>query len=328
MAIARKQIVHPEYCRYYHIIGRCVRRAFLCGLDRDTGRNYEHRRAWVIERLELLTRAFSIDVAGYSVMSNHYHLVVHLNPGANERWSEDEVFERWSRLYSPPQWVRDVRSGKAASDQAAAYASWIATRRNYLGDLSWYMKCLNEFIAKRANQEDRCTGSFWEGRFRSQALMNEKALLACLAYVDLNPIRAAQARTPEGSEYTSVRQRIRAALNRPPESKLPLLPFSDETDDPEAAQIPCSCGAYLELVEVTGRVHARGKRGIIPPSTAPLLERIGFDQQSWLKAVRSFEEKPIPALGSGAQVATLAKALRNTDRAWYAGYRGLAQLFS
>ena len=72
MAIARKQIVHPEQCQDYHIIGRCVRRAFLCGVDRDTGRNYEHRRAWVIERLETLTRAFSIDVAGYAIMSNHY----------------------------------------------------------------------------------------------------------------------------------------------------------------------------------------------------------------------------------------------------------------
>ncbi|MDX1571498.1 MAG: transposase, partial [Xanthomonadales bacterium] len=186
MAIARKQIVHPEHCRYYHIIGRCVRRAFLCGLDRTTGRDYEHRRTWIIERLETLSRAFSIDVAGYSIMTNHYHLVVHLNPGANELWSEDEVFERWSMLYSTPQWVQDVRSGNANDDQKATYAGWIKTRRDYLGDLSWFMKCLNEPIAKRANREDLCTGSFWEGRFKSQALINEKALLSCLAYVDLN----------------------------------------------------------------------------------------------------------------------------------------------
>ena len=62
------------------------------------------------------------------------------------------------------------------------------------------MKVLNENIAKQANKEDKCTGHFWESRYKSQALLDEQAVLSCMTYVDLNPIRAAMAPTPEQSD--------------------------------------------------------------------------------------------------------------------------------
>ncbi|MBS3805379.1 MAG: hypothetical protein KGY54_12580 [Oleiphilaceae bacterium] len=72
--------------------------------------------------------------------------------------------------------------------------SLVETYRKRLTSLSWFMKCLNESIAREANKEDDCTGHFWESRFKSQALLTKEALLSCMAYVDLSPVRARHGR--------------------------------------------------------------------------------------------------------------------------------------
>jgi hypothetical protein len=69
---------------------------------------------------------------------------------------------------------------------------------------------LNEFIARAANKEDKVKGRFWESRFKCQVLLDEAATVSCMVYVDLNPIRAGMAGTPEESDFTSIQERIRA----------------------------------------------------------------------------------------------------------------------
>lgn len=302
MPRARKHLICLSETPYYHITSRCVRRAFLCGVDRESGRSYEHRRSWLEDRIRVLSSVFSIQLCAYAVMSNHYHLVVRLNPPESDSWSDDEVLKRWTMLFRGPLLVQRHQSGDALSDaEAATLGDIAAVYRSRLGDLSWFMKCLNEPIARRANREDGCTGHFWEARFHSQPLRSEAALLTAMAYVDLNPIRAGIALTPEQSEYTSIKARIegdRAASTRGAlvarlleqdevtyfdVAVRPLMPFADEQEGRTLPVLPMYRREYLKLVDQTGRTAARGKCGRIDDSLSPILARLGLTSDDWLK---------------------------------------------
>ena len=148
-------------------------------------------------------------------MSNHYHVVLHVRPDLLNNWSDLEVVKRWHRLFKPTLFSQRFVDGEPLRE-----VEWLALRndikkwRARLTDISWFMRIVNERLARQANAEDKCTGRFWEGRFKSQALLDERALLSCMAYVDLNPIRATIARTPETSDHTSVKHRIDAIKNK------------------------------------------------------------------------------------------------------------------
>jgi putative transposase len=194
---------------YYHCISRCVRRAFLCGEDPLSGFNFEHRRQWIVDRIKLLCSVFAVDLCAYAIMSNHYHIVVRIDAEQLATWSDEEVAHRWMQIFSGPLLMRQyLTNANLTQTELKCIANLFTTWRERLGNLSWFMRCINEPIARMANAEDHCTGRFWEGRFKSQALLDERALLACMAYVDLNPIRAALAKTPEQSDYTSIQERI------------------------------------------------------------------------------------------------------------------------
>ncbi len=209
MPIARKAQVSLEATSYYHCISRCVRRAFLCGKDHFSGKNFEHRRQWIEDRLLELGSIFAIDIAAYAIMSNHYHVVLHIDREMADGWSNKEICTRWSELFSGNDLVKRYLKGEILSKaEEQLLQSQIDHWRERLSDISWFMRCLNEPVARQANREEGVTGRFWEGRFKSQALVDEKAIAACMAYVDLNPIRAKLAQTPETSAHTSIKQRI------------------------------------------------------------------------------------------------------------------------
>ena len=201
MPTPRRLQIDTGSTAYYHVVSRCVRRAFLCGPDRFSGTNFDHRKQWLVERMKFLCSFFTVDICAYACMSNHFHLVVRIDTARCRALTDEEVVGRYSRLF--PSAVRRLAHTTGA-DRAPLIESW----RQRLGDLSWYMRCLNEHIARRANREDDCTGRFWEGRFRSQALLDEGALLTCMSYVDLNPIRAKVANTLEESDLTSIAERL------------------------------------------------------------------------------------------------------------------------
>lgn len=299
----RKSQVSIEATPYYHCISRCVRRAFLCGMDQLTGRCFEHRRGWIETRLLALGQIFAVDIVAYAVMSNHIHLVVRLNKSSADQWSSVEVIERWHRIFSGTALSKRALRGEALSVfEQTILDLMVATWRKRLCDLSWFMRCLNEPIARQANIEDGATGRFWEGRFKSQALLDEAALAACMAYVDLNPVRAKIADTPETSDYTSVQQRIqclkKAIGENSPLQPSQLLPFVGNPRDPMPDGLPFKLEDYLELVDWSGRIIRKGKRGAIAANTPAILKRLGIGLENWERLNRQFVSKSALCFGN------------------------------
>lgn len=298
----RHRLVSLSDTPYYHCISRCVRRAYLCGIDISTGCSYEHRRMWIVNRLEQLSGIFALDMCAYAVMGNHYHIVVQIDAARCAGFSNREVAERWLQLFKTPSlvdcWLRGEHLNTA---ELFVVEGLIAHWRKRLCDLSWFMRCINEFIARRANEEDQCTGRFWEGRFKSQALLDERALLSCMAYVDLNPIRAGLAQTPETSGFTSIQQRITNPLDQF------LMPFS-ETGKP-GRTINFRFNDYLQLVDWAGRSIRGDKRGAIPQSLQPILHRLGIEQDPLVNYLARNHAQLTNALGPASLLRKMAANL-------------------
>ncbi|TPW17243.1 MAG: hypothetical protein FD130_733 [Halothiobacillaceae bacterium] len=311
MTKARSQLIDLQQTPYYHCICRCVRRAFLCGEDHLTGKNYEHRKEWVVERLALLAEVFAIDVASYAVMSNHYHIVLRVDRDKAKTWDDLTVANHWNKIYSWPLLVHRYFRGEGGDAERAEAQAIIETWRQRLFDISWFMRCLNEHLAHRANQEDQCTGRFWEGRYKSQALLDDAAVLTCMSYVDLNPIRAGIAKTPETSDHTSVQQRIQqlqAKTEQPrktepsiaePTSIVKLMPLVKTASDIHPNAIGYSLSDYLELVDWAGRSIRDDKCGAIDSRTPPILQGLGINADEFLKHVLTHHDKTTYPLATG-----------------------------
>ncbi len=314
MTQPRSTLVSLDDTPWYHVVSRCVRRAYLCGFDSHSGRNFEHRRGWIVERLRQLETVFAIDVAAYAVMSNHFHLVVRVDTERARSWDRDEVLRRWTQLFTGPELVQRYRAhpDSLCTAELTRVDVWAETYRERLMDLSWFMRVLNESVARQANVEDQVTGRFWEGRFKSQALLDEQAVLTAMAYVDLNPIRAKMAETPEGSAYTSVAERTAELSNKPdsaessPEDRAPLMPF--DATGRMATAIPFAFDDYLELVDATARVIRADKRGFIPGHTPRLLERLAIDPDQFIATTGQMLRQFGSAIGTPTHITDLCVA--------------------
>ncbi|MDW6094628.1 transposase [Vibrio rhizosphaerae] len=301
MTIARAQLVSLNTTAYYHCVSRCVRRAFLCGQDPLTGQSYEHRRHWVEQRILALAKVYCIGICAYAVMNNHYHLVVHINQEKAEQLSDQAVIERWAKEHLlPPQILRYLQ-GQASTADISICRKIIHLWRERLYSLSWFMKELNFSIARQANKEDQCGGHFWEGRFKSQALLDEKALLAAMAYTDLNPVRAGISPTPETSQYTSIKRRF-DSLAHCQSKPQGLLPFAGDTNLDKSDTIPFRLLDYLEWVDWVGRQMREGKTGYIDRHQPAILIRLSLGQKESLELCSRLKQKRCLWIGTSEQL--------------------------
>ncbi len=346
MTQARSQQIDLNATPFYHCYVRCVRRAYLCGEDHLTGENFDHRKQWIVSRLKFLSYIYAIDVCAYAVMSNHYHVVLHVDKARALSWSKREVAERWMQLYKGDllvnRWMQKPGSLDAASQSAVD--TIIECWRERLYSLEWFMRGVNETIARMANEEDQCSGRFWEGRYKSQALLDEAALLSCMAYVDLNPVRAAMADDLASSDFTSIQQRIHefsakqnivkktrvneASKRQKQQQKLEadleldelpkatLMNFHGSLHKNVHQALPFSLVDYFELVDATGRQIRKNKRGFIASKTPKILQELGLDPDKWIEHIQHFGRTYSECVGS---VESLKEFSLRKNKKWSKG---------
>jgi REP element-mobilizing transposase RayT len=331
MPQARYRLIDTATTPYYHCMSRCVRRAFLCGKDKFTNRNFDHRKGWILDRVKHLSSLFAVDVCAYAIMSNHFHLVLHIDTQRAAEWTLDEVLQRWLTLYKGPPLAQRYQAGENLTEQEhQALSLLVEVWRSRLVSLSWFMGCLNENIARMANAEDECTGRFWEGRFKSQALLDEAALISCMTYVDLNPIRGGMCDSLESSDFTSIQERLLSfAANQSKRSSAKtepwLRPLSKEGNSGSEASLPMEVTNYFALVDWTGRAVRDDKRGAIPSHIQPVLQRLGVNEHNWVINTQHFGSRFQRALGRINRIRQLAG---RTDQKWIHGLTRVAEFYS
>ena len=347
MTTARARLINVEVTRWYHCISRCVRRAFLLAEDGGNESPFD-RKAWIDARLKELDAIFAISVGGFSVLDNHFHLLLRVDTLIAKGWSAEEVACRWFRLCPPRGKDRlplPVEKREALLAERTMDATWIETIRDRLTSISWFMKYLKEPLSRIINRIEKCSGTFFEGRFKSIAILDTESLLAMAAYIDLNPVAAGIALTPEESPHTSVMTRVEHVksldriedlaksqqvgvqaikASRMLEEDLWLIPIEDRRgmDSVREGMIQgCTLGNYLALVEYTGRLIRHGK-ATISSDLEDIFVRLGSSAQAWQKRmVRMSGSKLI-----GRFIASTREALRTAAK--LCGVRHLANLSS
>ena len=181
------------------------------------------------------------------------------------------------------------------------------------------------YLARKANAEDKCTGHFWEGRFKSQALLNEQAIIACMSYVDLNPMRADICDSLEDSEYTSIKQRIDETQSEPAKSTIPPIKLAEFIGGSQTKEgISFSLPDYLELTDWTGRCVRNDKKGFIKAERPKILDQLGLDENSWMETIEGFSSSFHIFIGPEEQLKTICQKQK---KKWLRGLSVCRKLF-
>ena len=309
--LTRSEVFDPDEIAIAHTCSRTVRRCFLMGNDPFTGKNFDHRKVWIEQHLIQFAQAFGVDLLGFALLSNHIHLILRTRPDVVATWSDNEVARRWMMI-CPHRRSSDglpLPPTEAEIRSIAGCPVKCGEIRKRLSSISWWMRLLCQRVAMRANQEDEESGHFFQDRFHATRIVDEASLLACAAYVDLNPIRAAMAETLEQSDHTSVQRRIES-ITTDRDDGIPVTNLRDSflapiSIDERSGEIgpcvsksgkrcsdkgflPMSLEDYLETLDWTARQIAPGKCGRTPAEVPPVLKRLGLDSKTWCELVSDF----------------------------------------
>ena len=274
------------------------------------------RKEWIELRLQELADIFAVAVGGFSVMDNHLHVLVRLDPDLATGWSDEEVVRRWGRLFPPRDKSRKpLPVSKTWVEWRLKDVQWVATARARLQSLSWFMKCLKEPLSRLANRQDNARGAFFEERFKSVAILDEESLLATCAVHRSQPGRGRH-RRGSGSQPLHVHQTrvehvkeqgrtddLKAAehgslagskASAGLEESLWLCPIEDRhnVDSSREGMLEgFALGSYLLLVDFTGRLFRDGK-AVISAELTGILNRLGTTAETWQARLERLKVRP------------------------------------
>lgn len=321
MTSPRREIYDQREVGTYHCISRCVRRAFLCGFDSLGKKSYEHRRGWIYNRLAKLSEIFCVDLIAYAVMSNHVHTLIRNRPDLVATLSDTQIAVRWRTLFP----IRRENGEPASPNEAEISAitsnpALVNCYRQRLSCISWFNRCLCEYIARRANLEDDCTGRFWEGRFKSQRVFDTAGIIACGAYIDLNPVRAGLAKSLEQSDYTSIQSR-KACQTRTRHSAEPKLVEIDVATG-GAVTTP----EYIRLLEQSAITLAQSHSQLeLDSDCKNLVEKMSIKPYRWMELTRTLNKQFRRILGPPEKLKSFAEA---KSKKWVHGVRAARLIFA
>lgn len=161
--------------RCYHVISRTTGQEFMLG---------DLEKEYLMNRIKLLSSVYFAKVFSFSILSNHFHLLVQMESG--DGYSDAEIERRFRRRYG---------SKRAFPKEEVAHyrAKW--------SDLSEYVKEIKQGFSYWYNRRHDRRGYFWSERFKSVVVEDGAALLSCMAYIDLNAVRANLVDRPEDYRY-------------------------------------------------------------------------------------------------------------------------------
>lgn len=312
--MARKDTMNPLEPGIFHITSRCVRQLFLLGKDKRTGRDYSHRKKYLLQRIRELARHFAIGVGWEAILSNHLHLILANLPALAASWSDEEVIRRVCQIF---KWkfkdLAGVVNGIPTDEQLArlvADEALVQEMRVRLSDPSWFMRQLLQRLAVMANLEDGCKGHFVEQRFKHRVITDERGLTIAGLYVDLNELAAMEVDRPELAMNSSAGMRIAAKLLREEgkhaeaaEFDGHLMPISTAGDGQnyipagesgarrvkDEGMLETTLEGYLSLLDARGRVERPGK-GTIDEALPAILERLKLDREYLLQMLENYDD--------------------------------------
>ena len=330
----RCEVFDADTVGVYHCFNRIVRRSYLCGFDPRTGIDYSHRREWLYQRLKSLAKHFAIDVLGYAILSNHYHLILRNRPDLVQRMSDEQVVRAWlkicpSRGQRCRGLSRDPNDAEIHAEQSRA--NRVQELRMRLSNPSWLIRQLSQYMGIRCNAEDQIRGHFWESRFGMRRLLDEAAVLACLAYVDLNPVRASMVGSIEDYPHVSIGERLRAldddavdtsswlaplelagqcdgtsvtVVNRL--SRKQLAEILDNSSSTELGSLPMKLEDYAELLRWLASQH-RGDGTTALCRVPSILTKLKLDPVGFSSSANQFGRRFSTAAGCPASLAIEAE---------------------